>query len=155
MQKIFDYFVEQDKNIGIKKNDKITLKFIEKNDKKKVEIYKNKKLFLTKSYKVIGLYNETTSVWHWGWAIDFVDKSLVEDSIKIKKWGKDFFMKKKPKSKNEQALYFFTKTNSFMTNVINTIFLSKLAMYVLKGQYYFIYTHKDSDSQIIKEYIII
>ena len=155
LQDISDYYNKQKKEINLP--DDVTLKFVEKNNKKQVEIYdtKKKKLIIKSSYHVIGLYNTSKSIWYWGWFIDFVDRNLVDKSKEIKKWGKKMFNEKKPKDKQEQALYFYTKMGSFMTNSLNVNFLLKLALYIMKGKYFFPVVHSEDDSNIVKEFILI
>jgi len=132
------------------------LKFVENNGQKIVEIYdKKKKLIFKATYYVIGLYNVTNSIWYWGWFIDFIDRDLADKSKDIKIWGKKIFEKHKPKTKHDQALYFYTKNGSFMTNIMNVNFFIKLAMYIFKGKWFFETNHSEEGTNAIKEYIVI
>lgn len=151
---ITNYYNKQKKNMSYPEN--IDIKFVEKKNNKIVEIYDSNKKLLTKSkYSIIGLFNTTTSNWYWGWFLDFVDRDLVDNTKKIKEWGKKILESKKIKSKHNQALYFYTKNGSFMTNSMNVSFLAKLALYVLKGKYYFPIMHSEEGSNAIQEYIVI
>lgn len=154
MQDITNYFNERKQKFNFPSD--VEIKFVEKNGKKEVEIYNSKKKLLTKSkYSIIGLYNATNSVWFWGWFLDFADRNLVDNTTQIKDWGKKMLKKTKPTSKHDQAIYFYTKNGSFMTSSMNVSFFAKLAMYVLKGKYYFPVTHSEEGTNSVKEYIMI
>lgn len=153
VSEINDYFEKQHKKFDLP--DDYTLKFIEVNDQKKVQVYSKKKLLFEGTYDIIGLFNVNSSVWYWGWAVDFVDRSLVERSTEIKKYIKKSFYEKKPTEKQEQAIYFYAKTGSFMTNVENVLFLIKLSLFILKGEWFLQYTHSEDDMNTVKEFIII
>ena len=154
MDDIINYYNKQKKNINIP--DEVEIKFSKDKDKDKVEIYDNKKKLLIKTnYSIIGLFNNTNSIWYWGWILDFADRNLVDQTKQIKEWGEKMFIKYKPKTKHEQTIYFYTKNGSFMTSSVNIPFFAKLAMYVLKGKFYFPITHDDKNTDSIQEYIII
>ena len=154
VQDIISYFNKQKKSLNFP--DEVEVKFVETNEKKEVEIYDSKKKLLTKSkYTVIGLYNTTNSTWFWGWFLDFADRDLVDSTKQIKDWGKKMFEKHKPKSKDDQTVYFYTKNGSFMSSSMNISFFAKLAMYVLKGKYYFPIMHSEEGTNAIQEYIVI
>jgi hypothetical protein len=145
-----------DKIIKYNKDKKLLLPNINKIEYKEnhVELYENKKSLGNYQYQVIGLYNQTKSVWTWGWFIDFANRKTVDKVLLVKDWSNKQLENKKLKTEKEQSLYFYTKNGNFMTNQKNVDFFIKIAMYVLKGKYYNIIKHSEKNTDVIFEYII-
>ena len=148
---------EYDNNRKKKKNIQynISNKFKIKNNKDIVEIRHKNKLLYEALYKTVGIYNMTKMIWYWGWFIEYADRNLVDDTKNVKKWGEQMLKNNKIKTKQEQAIYFYTQEGSYMTGKENIDFIVKLAMYILKGKYFFINKHQEDESNVVYEYIII
>lgn len=68
-----------------------------------VDLYNDKKFFMRAEYEILGCYNNTTSIWIWGYALDYIDRDLTLESRKIKKHVK----KKIPVNKTDETHMYY------------------------------------------------
>ncbi len=88
-------------------------------------------------YDLIGFYNLSNSVWYWGWNIDLADKKLTSATLKISEFPK--YIKKNYKEfqpVEAEDYHFRTSMGNFYTSLDKIHNLIKLAMFILKGEWY-------------------
>lgn len=101
-----------------------------------IELHDKDKLVLRAEYQLIGIYNIISSIWVWGWNIQFVNKNLISLSEKIKEFPEKL-MKEKNNSREIDDLYYITSNGNFYTSPNNVEKIAKFALHYLEGKWIF------------------
>jgi len=163
---INNYFNNQKDQISKKINidDDFEFAFTENDNINIIEIYLNNKLKLRAEYNIIGMYNIPLSVWYWSWNIAFLNKKLIQNTIKIKDYINVLNNEYDTFDKLEaEELYYILKNDNFYVSGNNLDKIIKLALYLTKGIWYFPIKHSmqtnhnriDFDQMDKIEYILI
>lgn len=100
-----------------------------------IEMYDtNNQLKLRALYTIIGMYNNTSSIWYWGWNLSYVNKQLINHTTKIQEFSKtikDNYKQYKPQEAEE--LHYLTSNGNFYLSNKKLPYLLKLALYLLNG----------------------
>lgn len=138
--------------------------FVEENGLNIIEIIFDNKIKLRAEYNIIGLYNIPLSIWYWGYALDFVNKKLVDKLQIVKQLPKTLLDSDSDihfSSVELEELYFMTKNNDFYCSSQNIDKIIKLVLYLTKGIWYIMVKHSaqmvgDVNNQMDRvEYILI
>ena len=118
--------------------------FIEENGIHIVEISLDGKMKLKAEYNVIGLYNIGLSVWYWGYALQFINRKLVEKLQPIKNLVKTLEKDSNNFSPVElEELHFITSNNNFYCSSQNIDRIIRLVLYLTKAIWYAPVKHFD------------
>lgn len=133
----------------IKKNEEYNIKLYKANNTNIIEFNSNNKLLLKATYDSIGLYSTINSCWYWAYAIPFSDKSIIEKSKQVIKFGEDIiknFDKFNPKQVD--IYHYYCSNQMFYANqdIVKTV--SKLGNYAMNGVMYFPINHNHDQIQI-------
>ena len=154
-QKIEEYYIKIKKNIGAKINTdiKYNYKFYSNDNANIIEIYNNNNdnIILKAEYSILGVYNIAYSTWYWAWNSNMINKTLIKDSLLIKKISKDVIQNISPKDAEE--LYFYTNNGNFFISSDNILKLIKIGLYITNANWYIPIIHNDPIDKI--EYILI
>lgn len=91
---------------------------------------KHSKHILRATYEILGCYNINCSIWSWAWAMSFVEKNLVKQSNKIRKYA-DVLENGNITNKIEQYWY-LCRNPSFFISYKNLNTLIKLSLFISK-----------------------
>jgi hypothetical protein len=95
-------------------------------------------------YEIIGVYDMITSVWYWGWNIDFVDRGLVKTIESVKKIKSEIEKNYKGFEPIEaDYLNFISSNGNFFTVNDRIQGLIKLALYECDAKWYIPIVHSD------------
>jgi len=135
-QKINKYCQEANSDIH-KKYDSTKNYVFRFEDPNIVNIYESNKddnkLIFKCEYSVVGTYNIYNSIWYWSWAIDYINKTLINK--RLIEDVKDYKPKKNSYSYQElDEIYFYTSNNNFYLSYQNINKLTNLVLYLTKGQ---------------------
>ena len=102
-----------------------------------VTIMNSKKTVFRGRYQVAGVVNKNTSIWHWGWNLPFIDRSLYKDASKIKDFAN--VIEKENEKIDPSAMeiiYFYCSNDSFFCSSNSIIRALKIVMYVTKASWF-------------------
>jgi len=165
--KIEKYYKKKSENIDniIKKRNEYNAIFKEtKNNEDIIELYDKKgKLILKATYQVIGIFNNKTSMWTWGYAIDLINKESIKKSKKILEFNKELKknnINNKLNYKAFESLDFYTSNETFSTSKDKLEIFSKLMIYLTNGEWFLKIIHNSdsnnkSNNITVLEYIMI
>jgi hypothetical protein len=122
--------------------------YVDDNGRHIIELSYDGKVRFKAEYELIGMYNVANSMWYWGWAIDLIDKSLVESSRKMLDFPK-FIKENYSMFTSEEAddLYFKTSTANFYTDQKNIEKILKLTLFQLKADWFITVCHGRDDTK--------
>lgn len=131
-------------------------KFVIKEDNNNsplLEIYNkpDDKIVLSGKFQTIGVYNKSSSIWHWSWNLPFINKQEYTDLNKIQEYPEflNANFSKYP-SKEIEELYFYTdKSNFYCTQEILS-FILKMSLYIVDGVWFFPIEKKTEGNSMIQ-----
>jgi len=107
------------------------------NGKHIIELFSNNQLIIKAEYEIGGVYNLTNSVWYWGHTLEYIDRSLVKSSDKIKTVADIVKKEQKTFDKVDADYFYFISTNgNFYTTLKNTNSLIQVAVYLSESYWY-------------------
>lgn len=119
-------------------------------DENIVEMYLDGKLKMKAEYNIIGLYNIPLSIWYWGWNIAFINKNLINATIKIKEFLNVINDNKEYSKFNKteiEELHYVLSNDNFYISSTNIDKIIKLALYLTKGIWVFPMKYNDDKKQ--------
>lgn len=154
--KINSYFELQQSSISKYFNPDLDYKYmfsINNNHQHIIDIFNNNnKLLLKAEYEFAGVYNINSSIWHWAWNLDFINRQLARSSLVTKKFAryiKDHLYQFDPLEADD--LYFRTNNGYYYTSSKNILLIVKLILYLTKSLWFLsICNHNDNSSSICK-----
>ncbi|AYV84750.1 MAG: hypothetical protein Hyperionvirus37_3 [Hyperionvirus sp.] len=99
-------------------------------DEHLVDIYEGEKHILKGVYEVLGCYNLVSSIWVWGWNISQVERDLVRESKKVRKYSRRL-VDEGVITKDVEEYYFYGTTGSFFIAYNKLDRLLRYSEYVL------------------------
>jgi hypothetical protein len=137
LEKIDKYFEQI--SLTVENPDTLSFNFVEDNNNNTLQVYKDGKLYLKLLYDTIGLYDPTTYMFYWGWAVDLADKRTVKNSERVKKYAEELKPQIRIDTPDKELLHYYGTTNAFMIkNEKNILLPIKMMAYVMKAEKYFI-----------------
>lgn len=129
-----------------------------------VDLIQEGQSVLQAKYNLIGIYHYNSSMWHWAWNTDFVDKKIIKIKPVIEKFSKKLkknFTDFDPKY--AELMHFYMSNSSFFIDINNVPLLIKTAMYLSDSKWFSAVKHfnenisdeKGNHPIIYTEYILL
>lgn len=109
------------------------------NIKESIDLYCNNKKIINAEYEHLGVYDTTTHIFSWGWNLFLIDKTKIENILKIKNFSKTlkkYILKKQYADVEymERLLYYITH-NMFFIEQDNLKDIFMLSTFITKNIY--------------------
>ncbi|MBA42458.1 MAG: hypothetical protein CMF62_00425 [Magnetococcales bacterium] len=133
-----------------------SFKFVTDTDKNRILVVShNDKIVMKAEYDLIGIYNKDLNLWHYGYAIDYVDKKSTLKSKNIKKLQIDVEENYNNYDAIEsETLHFYSSNPHLFTDSDNIPLIIKIMMFIMDSIWYISINYNKNESNLV-EYISI